>query len=119
MTAGKGLTGPAQLQQFQPRAAINITVAVTLRNDNTPEAFPAVRVPPGLIPVLRARSANVQSVFVSLYAVQLLAGQGREIVTGGASGSAISFPADRLDQVWVMGKRGDVLIAEISGAPIG
>jgi hypothetical protein len=119
MTAGKGLTSPATLQQFQPRAAINITISTTIVNDNTPQNFPAVRVPPGLIPVLRARSTNVQSVFVSLYPVQLSAGQGREIVTGGASGSAISFPADRLDQVWLMGKRDDVLIVEISGAPIG
>ena len=107
------------LVQFQPHAAINNTITVTIAADNVPQALPPVRVPPGIGVTLRARAANVQSVYASLYIEHLSDGQGREIVPGGISGSAISFPVDHLGQIWIKGKKGDVISAEISGVPIG
>jgi hypothetical protein len=108
-----------QLVQFQPRGAFNKTIQAVIQADNVPQFFPSLRIPYGLVPVLRARSGNSESVFAAIKIGELTAGRGREIVTGGAAGSAINFPVDNLGQICIMGKTGDVLTAEISGAPIG
>jgi hypothetical protein len=110
------ILAPGMIRQG-PRASINIASQVIFAATNVPQVFPPHFVPPGLVPLLRGvngQTGNAQSAYVSDCAEGLF-GQGFRIIT---SDTEISYPADNLGRIWVMGTKGDGVLATINGAAI-
>lgn len=106
------------LVSAQPRAAVNVTLPITIAADNTPMKLPGLQVPAGLGVSLRGATklgANVSVVRVSTDPDELRQGGGRVITPD----TEIGFPCNHLGELWYMGTAADGLIVTISGVPVG
>lgn len=110
------------LAMLQPRSAIFQAVQIIFAATNVPQRLPNIKVPSGLSVGLTGTTgsaANTELAYAASDPANLLS-QPRVVIPPSTSPeSEVQYPADSMNQIWVMGTAGDGLLAIIRGSAIG